>query len=244
MQFTFGIITAGNQDHYINKIIDSIIKNNIPTYEIIIVGNSKITKSDKIKIIEFDENVNHGWITKKKNIIVQNAMYENVVLLHDYIKLDDDWYNGFLKFGNDFDWCVTKIITIDGNRFRDYTLFPGDFYGITGPGRIIDNYFNNFCLIPYDFENNIKTNKHMYISGSYYVIKRNIALMHPLNERLMHCCGEDLEYSARLNSNRIFIKCNSHSTVKLLKQKEQCFWEKEITREYLNKYVEYCNLHY
>lgn len=32
---------------------------------------------------------------QKKNIIVLNAKYENIVLLHDYVKLGDNWYKGF-----------------------------------------------------------------------------------------------------------------------------------------------------
>lgn len=242
MQFTFGIITAGDNDHYINETVLSIINNNIPEYEIIIVGNSKIEKSDKIKIIEFDESIHAGWITKKKNIIVQNAMYENVVLLHDYIKLDDKWYEGFLKFGDNYDWCVTRIINQDGNRFRDYTLFYLKTDGIVHYEN--DDYFSNFCLLPYDFENNMKTNTCMYISGSYYVIKKSVALKHPLDERLMHCGGEDLEYSDRLHSNGIIIKCNAHSAVHFLKQKGQCHWEREMDTDHLNKYINYCNLHY
>jgi hypothetical protein len=224
------------------ETICSIIENNIPNYEIIIVGDSKVNQSDKIKVIEFDESIKNGWITKKKNIIVQNAIYENVVLLHDYVKLDNNWYEGFLKFGNDFDWCVTRILNKNGNRFRDYTLYPGYF---NRDDQInIDNYFSNFCLLPYNFENRIKTNTHLYISGSYYVIKKTIALKYPLDENLTHCCCEDLEYSSRLNSNGIFIKCNSYSTVHLLKQKEQCQWEKEIDDEHLHKYINYCNANY
>ena len=241
MDFTFGIITAGDQDHYINEIILSIIKNKIPNYEIIIVGNSKINTSDKIRIIEFDESVHAGWITKKKNIIVQNAIYENVVLLHDYIILDDNWYEGFLKFGENYDWCVTRILTKDGIRFRDYTFFPEYLNGCVYHEN--DHYFKEFCLLPYDFENSIQTNLGLYISGSYYVIKKSVALKHPLNEHLMHCQAEDLEYSSRLHSNGIFIKCNSYSTVHFLKEKVQCPWEREMDAEHLNKYINYCNRH-
>ena len=42
MDFTFGIITSENADNFISTIIDSIVKNNIPNYEIIIVGNTKV----------------------------------------------------------------------------------------------------------------------------------------------------------------------------------------------------------
>ena len=50
MDFTFGIITDGNSDNFIKLIIESIIRNNIPNYEIIIVGNTCIIPNDKITI--------------------------------------------------------------------------------------------------------------------------------------------------------------------------------------------------
>ena len=244
MDFTFGIITNGDADSYLDTIIDSIVKNNIPIYEIIIVGNTKIDPTPKIKVIEFDETIKTGWITRKKNIITQNAKYENIVLLHDYVNFGDEWYKGFLQFGNDFDFCVTKIMNNDGQRFRDYTLFPFeiDYLNIFySPGKDIDSYFDNNCLLPYHFENNIKTNKYMYISGSYYIIKKDIALKYLLDESLVWGKGEDSEYSKRLHSNGIIIKCNQYSEVYFLKQKESRHWEKEINPEYLNKFITFCN---
>ena len=243
MDFTFGIITNGANDNNLNKIIDSINKNNIPNFEIIIVGNTTIQASDKITVSSFNETIKPAWITKKKNIIAKNAKYENVVLLHDYIIFDDNWYNGFLKFGNDFDWCVNKIVNCDGTRFRDYTFFP---YKIPSMGMDyspgdIDSYFNENCLLPYDFVNSIKTNKYLYVSGSYYVIKKKVALTHLLNEDLVWCQGEDLEFTKRLHDNGIIIKCNQFSTVKFLKQKNPEPWENEISDEKLQKFINFCN---
>jgi hypothetical protein len=243
MDFTFGIVTNSMNDNNINIIIDSIFKNNIPNFEIIIVGNTAIKASDKITIFYFNETIKPAWITKKKNIIAKNAKYENIVLLHDYIKFDDNWYNGFLKFGNNFDWCVNKIINIDGGRFRDYTLFPmkSDCLNIHYSPADIDSYFNENCLLPYDFVNSIKTNKYMYISGSYYVIKKDIALKHPLNEGLCWGQGEDVEFSKRLHANGIIIKCNQFSSVQFLKYKDSTLWEKEISNEKLQKFIDHCN---
>ncbi len=102
MNFSFGIITNGYEDLRINQIIDSIEKQNITSYEIIIVGNSKV-KRKNTQIIEFDESILPAWITKKKNIVTEIARFENIVYLHDYIELVDDWYAGFLKFGDNFD---------------------------------------------------------------------------------------------------------------------------------------------
>jgi hypothetical protein len=243
MNFTFGIITQGNSDCFIEEIIKSIVDNKISNYEIIIVGNSKINNTDKVKIVEFNENIKPGWITKKKNIVVENAIYENIVLLHDYVKLSHDWYEGFLKYGENFDFCITKIKNFDGSRFRDYVLFPYkvDFLNINySPGDIKD-YFNHYCLLPYDFKNNKKTNKYMYISGAYYIIKKSIALKNKLNESIAWGEGEDVEYSKRLHNNNIIISCNYHSSVILLKSKDKMSWEKEINNEELEYFINYCN---
>ena len=211
MEFTFGIITDGTNDNFINQIIQSIYNNNIENYEIIIIGNSNISQNDKIKVIPFNENIKKAWITKKKNIIAENAKFENIVLLHDYFILENDWYSGFIKWGNNFDICVNRIKNFDGTRYIDYTIARDIMNNMPN--------YNNSCLLPYDFENNEISNEFIYISGAYYVIKKNIALKYKLNENLIWGQGEDYELALRLHEAKIIYKCNPFSTVKLLKYK-------------------------
>jgi hypothetical protein len=243
MNFSFGIITNGQNDSFIKIIIDSIIINKIPNYEIIIVGNTKIENSANINILYFDEKIKEGWITKKKNIIIEKAIYENVVIIHDYVSFDKDWYVGFLKFGNNFKLCITKIKNIDNTRYRDYTLFPYkvDYLNINYSPCDIDKYFNNNCLLPYSFKNSINTNKYLYISGAYFVVKKYIGLMFPLDETLLHNGGEDVEWSKRLHNNNIIIECNSYSSVSLLKYKIPMSWEKVIDEDNMSKLINFCN---
>ena len=217
MDFTFGIITAGGADETLRTVIDTIRVLQIPNYEIIIVGKTDHQGTDIINI-SFNETEKNAWITRKKNIICQEAKYENIVLLHDYISFDKDWYTGFLSYGSDFDVCVNKIKTIDGRRFRDYTIYGDD----------IPEPFHSRALIPYDYTNN-NLNKLIYISGSYYLIKKYIALKYPLNEEFCWSQGEDLEFSFRMRTNNILMKCNPNSTVHLLKKKNQARWEHELT---------------
>lgn len=74
MDFTFGIVSNGDNQTFLNKVIDSIENENIPKYEIIIVGNVRIERTNTI-VIPFDETIKKGWITKKKNIITNNSKY-------------------------------------------------------------------------------------------------------------------------------------------------------------------------
>lgn len=224
MKFTFGIITTEKQEDRINLIIDSIEKQDIPEYEIIIIGNCNIVRKNSI-IINFDETVKTSWITKKKNIISEEAKYDNIVYLHDYISLEDDWYNNFLLFGDDFDICMNRIINNNGNRFRDWVLWI-----LNVCNYIPSVHQDRGCLLPY----NVKNLTHlMYISGSYWVGKKEFMLKNKLDERFSWGEGEDVEWSNRILPNCNYVM-NSESVVKIIKEyKDPVF--SEINDVNLNK---------
>lgn len=214
MDFTFGIITGGNNDTMINKIIDSIESQNIPKYEIIIVGNSIVNRNN-VRVIPFNENQKDKWITRKKNIITENAKYENIVYTHDYIRLTDGWYEGQLKSGDDFKVRMDIILTKEGVRFRDWCIWPNN-------GNHMDNIIGNKCLIPYSMTH---LSKYMYISGSYWISKRDIMKEFPLDERLVWGQGEDVDWSKRVRVKHNF-NMNPHSVVQIMKpQKNIVFIE-------------------
>jgi hypothetical protein len=205
MEFTFGIITGGNNDSMISEIIDSIENENIPNYEIIIVGESKIVRKNT-KIVSFNESIRRAWITKKKNIITHEAKYENVVYLHDYIKLNDGWYKGQISSGNDFKIRMDKIINFNGERFRDWCIWPHN-------NNKMDNFIGRDCLIPYDI---IHLSKYMYISGSYWISKKDVMLEFPLDENLAWGEGEDVLWSKQVREKYEF-NMNTNSSVFIIK---------------------------
>jgi len=213
--FTFGIITSQGSQQFLKEIVDSIRIQAIPTYEIIIVGGS--VSIEGCKRVSFDETVKSGWITKKKNIIFREAAYENIVVMHDYVCLCEGWYEGFLRHGDSFQLCINPIQTVDGRRFRDYVLF----------NQFLHPRFSNKTLLPYDCKVSPKVSRIMYVSGTYYVVKKELALKYPLREELAHNQGEDVIFCQDID--RLDIQCNRHSSVRLLKQKP--FWENEMSQE-------------
>jgi len=205
MDFTFGIITGGNNDSMIEEIINSIECENIPNHEIIIVGNSMVTRKNT-RVINFDETLKPAWITKKKNLITENAQYENIVYFHDYIKLDAGWYHGQLTAGNNFHVRMDKIININGERFRDWCIWPHN-------GNFMDGVIGRDCLIPYDMRH---LSKYMYISGSYWIAKKNVMIEFPLNENLTWGQGEDVLWSKEVREKYPF-DMNQNSSVRIMK---------------------------
>ena len=216
MNFTFGIVTTNNFNHpLIQTVLASIEAQNIPDekYEVIIVGGDVEYKGKLLTTIPFDETKKKAWITRKKNIITEQAKFENIVYMHDYIALEPNWYKNFVDlFGNGFDLCMTPILNADGSRFRDWVLWPDDMTHIFGP-------WNRHYLLPY---NESRFTKHMYFSGAYWIAKKAVMEKFPLDEALSWGEAEDVKWSKQVREHYKF-QLNAWSHVKLLKQKDPVF---------------------
>jgi len=188
------VVTSGKDDQRINQIIDSIEVLNIPEYEVIVVGGLTTTLNRvNTTHVPFDESAiaPRVWLTKKKNLGVQQSKYDVLVIMHDYHTFDPDWYIEFEKFGLDWDICVHNIRhspeqgDIRGNGWRVGTVpgYPELPYAMTIPWDID-------CFIPY-----------MAVQGSYWVAKKSVMLEQPLNEDLEPVTGSDasdIDWSERV----------------------------------------------
>lgn len=206
MDFSFCIITDGSDvaKERIKETISSIEALNIPNYEILCIGGQSSfedIKNKNFEKINFDESVRSGWITKKKNDIAKISKYENLVIFHDYYVFDINWYNGFIKIQSEFelcDVCVNPILLINGNRdFTDWVTWDHPEHGVH---KSIN--YDNSSLI-----------KYQYISGGYFIVKRNFFLKNRLNEELLAGEQEDVEWSLRIREHSKII-CNKNSLVK------------------------------
>jgi hypothetical protein len=233
MNFTFATTTAPPQQtcfawqDRMRCMVESIRKQNIPEYEIIIVGGPAVTTGrhtfslhnrDDIVHVPFDEETGikgkgkqwcdenqikqGGWITKKKNLITETAKYENIVYFHDYHAFMPGWYEGYLQFGDDWDICMNLINDIWGNRFRDWISWDHPRYPKRGLMDITDK----------------EAAKHAYISGSYWVAKKKFMQENPLNEELVYGDAEDLEWSLRVRDKAKYVM-NPHSVVRHVRPK-------------------------
>ncbi len=213
MKFTIGVITT-NPKSQMQVIFDSLsltFAGYNDEFEVIIVGGDYANKHENLTLIPFDETKKPAWITRKKNIITENAKFDNIVYMHDYIVFNENWYNGFLKFGDNFDVCMTPIQNADGSRFRDWTLWPHD----TTP----DGSANLNALLPYDVTD---LSRYMYISGAYWIAKKHVMKEFPLDESLSWGESEDVKWSKQVREKYQF-KINPYSSVKLLKLKDPVF---------------------
>lgn len=212
MNITFAICVSPNANiDYLENLIYSIMDmlwDEDEAYEIICCGDFATSyhfKSPTFTVIPFDESVRPGWITRKKNLMVQAAKYENIVIVHDYYLFDELFCRGMARF--DFDnpeWKImtNTIWTFEGERSADWLVnqrymdraleafphFAGELMAIApnenGPRWV--------CGLPY----NVSDLTHIqYISGAYIIAKKDVLLECPLNETIGWGDSEDIIWS-------------------------------------------------
>lgn len=204
MDWTFGIVTSESTNSYIEAVIDSIYSQRIKNFEIIVVGGKPLGHGEIH--VPFDESVKTGWITRKKNMIAAMAMYKNMVITHDYVEFLPLWCQNFESFGEDWDVCMNRILNADNKRFRDWVSYEAkDFNEKWIPPEFIS----------YSDSSRIRK---MYVSGSYFCVKKSFLTKHPFDERLCWGQSEDCEWSCRVR-NLWNYRCNPNSAVRFLKVK-------------------------
>lgn len=209
--WSFIVSTDGKNRKMLAESIISI-RNEIEgkcDYEIILIGNigaecGELSGSNirLIKYIDVKMPKARGWITKKKNIAVMFSNYDKIVILHDYIKIDKGWFEGFVKFGNEFDVVCNKVKLKDGRRANDWVCWISEQYGLTQ------------CCLPYD----ISIKGKQYVPGNYVVCKRKFFIEHPFDEKLKWGEGEDVKWSEEIQKYTQIV-FNPNSSVSFLKEK-------------------------
>ena len=231
--WSFCIVTAPGNEQILSKAIKMINQEMLSaSHEIIVIGNPNLNSSDfeNTQFIPFKEDIfcisftkkaiirairtkslkplffRYGAICHKKNLAAKHAQYDKLCVMHDYVGIESGWIEGFEKFGDDWDVAMNIILNKNGARHRDWMAWdhPAITNGSRGGGA---------CLIPYN-----KYTMYMYISGTYFCVKKDFFIDNPLDERLFWGEGEDVEWSLRVREKTQF-KMNANSTVKYLKLK-------------------------
>lgn len=199
-RWTFGIITNGVRLDLIEQIIASIKAQRIPHYEIILCGNYHEREESNIHYIPFNQRDDLGWISRKKNLIVLAAQYENLCIIHDRIAFDKEWYEGMKKWGNTFEH-LTCLQYFEGKRTNDWLLHEK-----------IEGIEYTFCsqLDPRDWDQNACQ------GGQMHIVKKKYALECPWDESYMWGRPEDVKLTSDLYDSGRIIRCSPHSTMTTL----------------------------
>jgi len=157
-----------------------------------------------------------GKLCEKKNALIKQAKYENLVIMHDYIIFDPDWAEKVLAEERPWTVMMNQILNLDGSRYRDWCAWDDPASGEGWPmSTKWGNHHNKGqpSLVPYTYDRT----QYMYISGAYWVAKRDFMLNHLLKDDLDWGEGEDVEWSFRARKEWTYIF--NPAIVRLTKQK-------------------------
>lgn len=246
MKFSFGICLSPDYcPGALATIINSIENQKYPyDYEILTIGSEKtsLIEHPKLRHIEFDETIKESWITRKKNILAQEAKGDWLTIMHDYYILEPGWTEAlwnkhivyddsqYSKEGIDptFHALCGPIQNVNGTRHSDWLINERwmDYLYEANPGlleRVRDyapheNHPRWVCGLPYK-EN---LTKFQYISGGFISAWRKVFLDVPFDDRLTWGQEEDLRWSEDFASAGYRMEFVKNMKVKLLKPNK---WE-------------------
>lgn len=193
--WSFGIITNGQRDEWVEMMLKSIEKQHIPHFEIIVCGKYKKRPEKNFVYIDFNERSDKAWVTKKKNLIAEKAKYENLCIMHDRIVFKDGWFAGMKKYGNAFEVMGCKQNLRNGIRAGDWLTYGGPFNSL-------------YRIASLDYKD---WDEWVYLSLQLIIMKKSMYEKVLLDETRYWAGFEDNDFASRLKDTGYTIRFNPYS---------------------------------
>lgn len=193
--FEFALITNGLRPTQVRRFVDSVANirgiDNI-AWSIAICGPADCryqteALSNRIRYIEEPSlHTAKGWITRKKNLIVETSTSENLLVAHDRYEIPENFLDAMFEYGPDFSVLVPAQVDQNGKRFPDWVSIGSQWSW--APCGMLD--YGDY-------------NPNIYINGGVIISKRSVLKDTPWNDLLFWNQGEDVELSRCLADNGI-----------------------------------------
>ena len=192
-KWTWGICSNGTKNDRVMEMIQQINSLQIPSCEIIVCGPYPSNNlPSNVRVLDdspiYTEDDTRIPITKKKNLIAENATYNNLVILHDRFHIPSSWYQSMLRYGNYFDLLLTPVKVIDNLAHHTFDWQNGDYYNLDNP-------------INQDIEERLPYsayNEHVFVNGGILICKKHIYNEIKQSYKLNWGEMEDADFSQRL----------------------------------------------
>lgn len=199
-KWTFGIVTGGTRNDWVEQMIQSIIKQKIPEFEIIVVGKYFDREEPFVKYVPVEDHLPR--LTRRKNEICRHAKYENIAVLHDRVLLEDGWFEGMKRFGNCWDWIGCAV---EHNGSRSYDWFS------TGYPQYLGEFDRNRGALLYD-----DWDRWCVTNAGIFIIKKRVWKQAEWNELDHYPGNDDMIFSTDLANAGFFPRFNPHSKCEAL----------------------------
>lgn len=192
--WSFGLLTAGESPTAARMIRD-ILAVAPGDAEIIVCGPMpQGISSPRVRRIDLERPEPRGWISRKKNLIVDAAAHDNVCLLHDRFAFPPDFFGAMERYGPAFSVLTfPQFYFPEANRaclhrYADYQVaMPGPRLPAMLESRIFDP--EEVLYLRYD-----DYAPSAFCCGGVYVAKKAVWSSVRQDESLFHCEWEDIVF--------------------------------------------------
>ncbi len=127
--WTFAVITQGVRRKSLQRFFESIRNSlNGQCHEILVCGPEleELGEHNLTYLTPYNFRDELAEICRKKNAILDQARGTNIVIAHDRYMLQPDFFDGFEKYGYDFDFVTIPQYYEDGAWFPSYCALSSD----------------------------------------------------------------------------------------------------------------------
>jgi hypothetical protein len=183
--WTFGMLTSGTRLTNVERFIDSIEAYCPAPYEIVIVSPvdlGPLARRPAVRVLHFTERDDLGWITKKKNLICEQATYSDILICHDRFTLDAAFTDDFARWGYAYGLAAVRVRLPDGRRGLDWAVVSSQNHVWSTGGLLDYRAYSQYAYNP----------------GGATVIRQAFWREFPWNENLFWNEHEDVELCRRV----------------------------------------------
>jgi hypothetical protein len=181
--WTMAVVTQGTRVENVERFCKSVRDQDPEQCHEILVHGSPHPSYDAygVRYVEPEPNTLEGLtLGQKKNAIARAARHPNLLIAHDRYVIDEGFFDGFARFGYDFDFCAVQQTYDDGEPYPAYCALNADGL-FWAPTVHCENY------------NALHVNQ--YVNGGLMVFKTHALLACPFNDLLYWNQAEDVEVS-------------------------------------------------
>jgi hypothetical protein len=189
---SFALVTDGRQPGRVTAFAESVSAirgiEGIP-HEVLVCGPPGCVDHltgliSPVRLVEQpSEHSDRGWITRKKNLLVDAAQHDFSVVGHDRYTMEPDFLEAFRRFGGDVDVLVPQQRTERGLRYPDWVSVGDDV--TLGP------------LLELEYED---YDARGYVNGGIMIGRTQVLRDVRWNDLLFWAEAEDVELSRRLSA--------------------------------------------
>jgi GT2 family glycosyltransferase len=198
--WTFGLLTLGTDRDRVLRYVRSIEQSSPGDYEILVVAPQELdwlVGVPRVRQLVFSERDDRGWITRKKNLICEQAKFSDILICHDRFELAADYFTAWERWGYSYGIAAPRVVLRDGRRGLDWAVASSQNDSWSHGGLLDYRAYSHYAYVP----------------GGATALRKAFWQRFPWNENLYWNEHEDVELCRRAQRDGELIHLTAASVI-------------------------------